>query len=56
MAIVKIRPLKAADAGKCTRWRVILYNPDTQMQERHTVNDRRADAEAFTVPAPLEVP
>ena len=28
MAIVRA-PLKTDTAGKCTRWRVILYNPTT---------------------------
>jgi integrase len=46
MAILKA-PLKADAAGKCSRWRVILYNPTTHKQEWHTVNGTRRDAEAF---------
>jgi integrase len=46
MAIIKV-PLKTDAAGKCTRWRVILYNPATHKHEWHTVNGTRRDAEAF---------
>ena len=44
MAIVKA-PLKTDSAGKCSRWRVIIFNPGTQ--EWHTINGTRRDAEAF---------
>jgi integrase len=40
-------PLKTDAAGKCTRWRVILYNPATHKQEWHTVGGTKRDAEAF---------
>ena len=46
MAIARA-PLKTDATGKCSRWRVILYNPDTHKQEWHTVNGTRRDAEAF---------
>jgi integrase len=46
MAIVRT-PLKTDAAGKCTRWRVILYNKSTAKHEWHTVNGTRRDAEAF---------
>src|ERR1700683_4753647 len=46
MAIVKA-PLKADAAGKCTRWRVILYNTATHKQEWHTVDGTKRDAEIF---------
>jgi integrase len=46
MAIIKA-PLKTDAASKCTRWRVILYNPATHKQEWHTVNGTRREAEAF---------
>jgi integrase len=46
MAIVKA-PLKTDAAGKCTRWRVILYNPASHKQEWHTVSGTRRDAKAF---------
>lgn len=46
MAIVKA-PLKSDATGKCSRWRVILYNPATHKQEWHTVNGTRKDAEGF---------
>jgi integrase len=46
MAIVKA-PLKTDTAGKCTRWRVILYNPHRHKQEWHTIAGTRRDAEKF---------
>lgn len=46
MAIART-PLKTDAAGKCTRWRVILYNPATHKQEWHTVNGTRKEAQAF---------
>jgi integrase len=46
MAIQKA-PLKTDAASKCSRWRVILYNPATHKQEWHTVNGTRREAEAF---------
>ncbi len=44
---IKKAPLKTDAASKCTRWRVILYNPATHKQEWHTVNGTRREAEAF---------
>jgi integrase len=44
---IKRAPLKTDAASKCTRWRVILYNPATHKQEWSTVNGTRRDAEAF---------
>jgi integrase len=46
MAILRA-PLKTDPDGKCTRWRVILYNPDTHKQEWHTVPGTRKEAQAF---------
>jgi integrase len=46
MAIVKA-PLKTDAAGRCTRWRVIIYNPATHRQEWHTINGTRREAQAF---------
>jgi integrase len=46
MAIVKA-PLKTDTAGKCTRWRVILYNPTTHKQEWHTIEGTKRNAETF---------
>jgi integrase len=46
MAIVRA-PLKTDAAGKCTRWRVIIYNPDKGKQEWHTIAGTRRDAEAY---------
>lgn len=46
MAIIRA-PLKSDPASKCSRWRVILYNPATHKQEWHTVSGTRRDAEAF---------
>src|SRR5215469_13326310 len=46
MAILKAQ-LKADATGKCSRWRVILYNPATHKPEWHTVSGTRRDAEAF---------
>lgn len=44
---IRRAPLKTDAAGKCSRWRVILYNPATHKQEWHTVGGTRRDAEAF---------
>src|SRR6267378_6320115 len=46
MAIVKT-PLKTDAAGKCSRWRVIIFNPHTHRQEWHTLRGTKRDAEAF---------
>ena len=46
MAIVKA-PLKTDAASKCSRWRVILYNPTTHKQEWHTIGGTRRDAQEF---------
>jgi integrase len=46
MAIVRA-PLKTDSAGKCSRWRVVIFNPGTHKQEWHTVNGTRRDAEGF---------
>lgn len=46
MAIVRA-PLKSDPEGKCSRWRVILYNPTTKKQDWFTIEGRRADAAAF---------
>ena len=46
MAIVKA-PLKTDPAGKCSRWRVILYNPAKHKQEWHTIRGSERDAKAF---------
>jgi integrase len=46
MAIIRA-PLKTDAASKCSRWRVILYNPVTQKQDWHTVNGTKRDAQNF---------
>jgi integrase len=46
MAIIRA-PLKTDRSGKCSRWRVILYNPATHKQEWHTVRGSEAAAKAF---------
>jgi len=46
MAIVKA-PTKTDLSGKCSRWRVILYNPSTHKQEWHTVSGSKRDAQTF---------
>ena len=46
MAIVRA-PLKTDASGKCTRWRVILYNPATHKQEWHTIRGTETAAKAF---------
>jgi len=46
MAIVKA-PLKTDAAAKCSRWRVIIFNPGRHKQEWHTINGTRKDAQAF---------
>jgi integrase len=40
-------PLKVDPPGKCSRWRVILYNTAKHKQEWHTANGTRREAEAF---------
>jgi integrase len=39
--------MKTDASGKCSRWRVILYNPESHKHEWHTVSGTRRDAEAF---------
>jgi integrase len=46
MAIVKA-PLKTDPPGKCSRWRVILYNPVTHKQEWATVRGGKREAQAY---------
>jgi integrase len=46
MAIVRA-PLKTDAKGKCTRWRVVIFNPATHKQEWQTVGGTRRKAEAF---------
>jgi integrase len=46
VAIVRA-PLKTDAKGKCSRWRVIIYNPGTSKQEWHTVSGTKRDADAF---------
>jgi len=40
-------PRSTDPKGKCTRWRVIVYNRHTKKQEWHTVEGGKRDAEAF---------
>jgi integrase len=46
MAIIRA-PLKTDATGKCSRWRVIIFNPARHKQDWHTVNGTRRNAEAF---------
>ena len=46
MSIVR-KPLKADAAGKCSRWRVILYNPATHKQEWTTIHGTERAANAY---------
>jgi integrase len=46
MAIVKA-PRKADPHGKCSRWRVVIYNRYAHKHEWHTVAGTKADAEAL---------
>jgi integrase len=46
VAIVR-KPLKKDPPGKCTRWRVILYNPAKHKQEWATVRGTIREAEAL---------
>src|SRR5215831_3201598 len=46
MAIVRA-PMKTDASGKCSRWRVILYNPATHKQEWHTIAGTLKQAKAF---------
>src|SRR6516164_7671823 len=47
MAICRAPLTKEKDTGKRSRWRVILYNPETHKQEWHTVEGTRREAETF---------
>ncbi len=44
---IKKAPKPTDTAARCTRWRVILYNPSTHKQEWHTVEGGKKDAQAF---------
>jgi len=44
---IKRAPLKTDAAGKCSRWRVIVYNAATSRHEWHTVRGTERDAKAF---------
>jgi integrase len=46
VAIVRA-PLKADPPGKCSRWRVVIYNRYTHKHEWHSVAGTKADAESF---------
>jgi integrase len=46
MAIVRA-PLKSDATGKCSRWRVILYNPAKHKQEWHTIAGTLKQAKTF---------
>jgi integrase len=46
MAIVKA-PRATDSPGRCTRWRVILYNPATHKQEWTTIDGSKRDAETY---------
>jgi len=45
VAIIRA-PLKSDAASKCTRWRIIIYNPHTHKQEWTTFRGTKRDAEA----------
>ncbi len=45
MAIIRA-PLKTDVASKCTRWRIVLFNPHTHKQEWTTFRGAKRDAEA----------
>src|SRR5579863_8047486 len=44
---IKRAPLKSDTQGKCSRWRIILYNPVTHRQEWHTVAGTKKEAQKF---------
>jgi integrase len=44
---IKRDPLEKDAKGKCSRWRVIIYNPNTHKQEWHTIHGKESDAKAF---------
>ena len=46
MAIVRF-PLKTDPEGKCTRWKVSIYNRATHRAEWTTVRGKLSDAQAF---------
>jgi integrase len=42
--MIKRHPLKKDPPGKCSRWRVIVYNTETKKHDWHTVRGTRDDA------------
>src|SRR5262249_17598789 len=46
MAIVRA-PMKTDASGNSSRWRVILYNPETEKQEWHRISGTLKQAKAF---------
>jgi integrase len=44
---IKKAPLKTDPSSKCSRWRIIIFNPANQKREWYTVNGTRRDAEVF---------
>ena len=45
--MIKRAPLSKDPAGKCNRWRVIVYNQETKKYDWHTVRGSRDDAKAL---------
>jgi integrase len=45
--MIKRAPLSKDTAGKCNRWRVIVYNQETKKYDWHTVRGSRDDAKAL---------
>ena len=42
--MIKRAPLSKDPAGKCNRWRVIVYNQETKKYDWHTVRGSRDDS------------
>ena len=45
--MIKRIPLSNDPRGKCSRWRVIVYNKETKKYDLHTVRGTREDAKAL---------
>ncbi len=45
--MVKRAPLKVDRVGKCTRWRVVVYNRNTKQYKWHTVRGTKREAKAL---------
>jgi len=45
--MIKRAPLKKDPPGKCSRWHVLVYNPETKQKDWHTVRGTKDEAKAL---------